>query len=947
MAGEPANTPAPLIVERDRELDVLRSALAAGREGNPSVVVLSGEPGIGKSHLLRSLRPDHGETILRGYSLDADAPSYFPLRRAFARLDRDERLGAGPSVSVLRRAGILPSSEASGGPAPERLAVLDALSEFLIELSAGGPVILCLDDMQWASAAMWEAVTYLARALDGARLAIVVGTRPEGIEPPQPGAAALAELNRNRLLHLLQLRPLSSEGIAGLVRHSAGAAPAPALVSLLSARTGGNPFFLEEVMRSLSEAGQLVAAPEGLTLSKTTAESLPVPDTLRLAIWQRVSRLPEGSVEALRAAAVLGRVFDVTALASMLGQPAEWVAARMRPAARAGIVAEESATRWTFVHDTLRDAIADDPSDRRPELHRAAARVLREAPGGDSQLEVAAALAHHYAQAGDMEAIPAALRASGLALAAHAAEEALRLAGTAEQLYFAAAIRPAHISEADIHRAIAMAAAAAADYSRAEAAWAAVLDATHDEPERARVLVNLATVTRKAERSDAAAGYFQRALVLLERGSDTRTLINALVELSTLEGTTRSEYGAALAHGERALALARDLPDDGLEARAALALANARARAETPVAGRELLALALEKSLQANDTVVAAEAAASLSNAYYWTGELRSALRFAEQRLEIAQRGRDAFALRHAHTWLALLATTAGDWERARLMTREAEPAIARLGSPEPLGFLRLVEGLLALRTGDVDLALIRTDEAMRIFLPLGEATVSWYVAVRIWALIAAGRLDEAAAECAAQELRLAGMPDSALPARSARCGLGRAYAALGDVQRASKCEARLAPFIDDFHWRPARLTLAATAALRGDRDRSLGLLREVEAFAATNGLEYDLADTRRMIGMLESGAAAQAVFARPDSPSLESTGNSPASRVPGGLSPRELEVLQLVAEGLSNREIAERLVLSERTVVNHVSHIFEKTGVENRAGATAFAFRFGLARKG
>ncbi|MCC6382606.1 MAG: response regulator transcription factor [Dehalococcoidia bacterium] len=189
-------------------------------------------------------------------------------------------------------------------------------------------------------------------------------------------------------------------------------------------------------------------------------------------------------------------------------------------------------------------------------------------------------------------------------------------------------------------------------------------------------------------------------------------------------------------------------------------------------------------------------------------------------------------------------------------------------------------------------------------------------------------------------------MPESALPARSSRCGLGRAYAALGDVQRAAECEAKLAPYIDDLHWRPARLTLAATAALRGERERSLKLLREVETFAAANGLEYDLADTRRMIRMLEEGAAAQAVFARPDSPAVESVESATPNTSPGGLSPRELEVLQLVAEGLSNREIAERLVLSERTVINHVSHIFEKTGVENRAGATAFAFRSGLTRR-
>ncbi|HNM78175.1 MAG TPA: response regulator transcription factor, partial [Tepidiformaceae bacterium] len=461
-----------------------------------------------------------------------------------------------------------------------------------------------------------------------------------------------------------------------------------------------------------------------------------------------------------------------------------------------------------------------------------------------------------------------------------------------------------------------------------------------DPAERARVLVSLGAVVRKAERSDIAAGYFQQALELLDDEMDPRTLVEALVELSTLEGTTRSDYEPALVHSDRAVAIARRLDDGELEARALLALANARARSETPAAARELLSLALSKGLEANDLVVAAEAAASLSNAYYWTGEVRDALAYARQRLEIAERGRDAFALRHAYSWLALLATTVGDWEEARHSIERAGPAIARMGSPEPLGFLRIVEGLLALRTGDTASALDRTAEAMRLLVPLGEATVAWYASIRIWSLIAAGLLSEAADECAAFEARLAKLPANSLPARSARCGLGRAYVALDDSARAADCEALLAPFIDDFHWRPAKLTLAATAAIRGDRDRSLSLLHEVELITAANGLDYDLADARRIRSLLEAGAPASIAFGRPDAAPTAAT--TPAA-LPGRLSSREREVLELVASGLSNRDIAERLVLSERTVVNHVSHIFEKIDVDNRAAATAWAFRHGL----
>jgi len=942
MAAGADSSPRMVVIERDHELGALRAVLAQGAAGSPCVALITGEPGLGKSYLLRALQGETSGLLLRGYCLEADSPPYFPFRRALARADRDDAIAiAGRTRAILTSAGILSGEIQDDRPAADPLAVRDALTEALLSLSSVAPVVLVLDDMQWASAAAWEAVSYLARALDGAAVSLVLASRPEGVQPPGAGAAAVAELTRNGLLHHLPLRPLSAEGISGFVLQTTRESPAPEFVSLLSSRTGGNPFFLQEVLRGLAEAGQLATSSGRVGLAGPPGASIPIPQTLRLAIWQRVSRLPEATVDALRAAATLGRVFESADVASILAQPEAWAAGWLRQAERAGIASEVAPGQWTFAHDTLRDAVYDEALPLRETLHRAAATVLAAKPGAESQMETAAAIAFHLRAAGDATAaISAALRASRLALASHAADEALRLASLAEETAAAGNDMPPHLGRLDLRRAVAQSAAAAGDYARSELAWTDVLAMTNDPAERARVLVSLGTVVRKAERSDIAAGYFQQALELLDDEMDPRTLVEALVELSTLEGTTRSDYEPALVHSDRAVAIARRLEDGELEARALLALANARARSETPAAARELLGLALSKGLEANDLVVAAEAAASLSNAYYWTGEVRDALAYARQRLEIAERGRDAFALRHAYSWLALLATTVGDWEEARHSIERAGPAIARMGSPEPLGFLRIVEGLLALRTGDIASALDRTAEAMRLLVPLGEATVAWYASIRIWSLIAAGLLSEAADECAAFEARLAKLPANSLPARSARCGLGRAYVALDDSARAADCEALLAPFIDDFHWRPAKLTLAATAAIRGDRDRSLSLLHEVELITAANGLDYDLADARRIRSLLEAGAPASIAFGRPDAAPTAAT--TPAA-LPGRLSSREREVLELVASGLSNRDIAERLVLSERTVVNHVSHSFEKIDVDNRAAATAWAFRHGL----
>ena len=184
---------------------------------------------------------------------------------------------------------------------------------------------------------------------------------------------------------------------------------------------------------------------------------------------------------------------------------------------------------------------------------------------------------------------------------------------------------------------------------------------------------------------------------------------------------------------------------------------------------------------------------------------------------------------------------------------------------------------------------------------------------------------------------------------------MGIAYGVLGEAGAVARCAAALLPYRDDYHWSPVRRTLAADCALRGDTASAASLLEEAEAHTRAEGLRPELA-----LVLLERGrllapgpareralAEAQQLFdalamRREGAAARALRGGTVAPRLAGGLSAREAEVLRLVARGLSNRQIAAELVLSERTVINHVSHIFEKLEVSNRAGATAFAARHG-----
>jgi DNA-binding CsgD family transcriptional regulator len=246
--------------------------------------------------------------------------------------------------------------------------------------------------------------------------------------------------------------------------------------------------------------------------------------------------------------------------------------------------------------------------------------------------------------------------------------------------------------------------------------------------------------------------------------------------------------------------------------------------------------------------------------------------------------------------------------------------------------------------------------EAVRIFEQLGDETAVWYASLLALLCAEAGRHEEARAVTVQQERRLTHLEQSALPARSARCALGLTYAALEDREAGGRCEAALLPYADDFHWSPARRTLAALAALRGDKQTALAHLAAVEAQTRSEGLGPDLglalleharlspaserdpflAEARELLGRLGMRQALERADALAE-PGQRAT-------APAGLSAREVEVLRLVAQGKTNREIAATLVISERTVANHLSHIFDKIDVDNRASAAAFAFRNGLA---
>lgn len=944
---------------------MISASLNTALAGRASVLLLSGEPGVGKTRLLASaaeLAAGLGPRVLHGYAVESGGmPAHFPLTRAF-----DRALAAEQSVAdllpVLAQAGIVTVERPAPPPvAPEaeRLRLLDALAEACARLAAARPLLLQFDDLQWAEAATWDALVYVARSLGPAPVLLLVAVRDEALhDVGGPAARAIAELNRLRLVRHLPVRRLGAEDVRALAAGVLGGPVTPSLGAIIAGRSEGNPFLAEEILRDLAERGAVVRR-DGWDVDPAMLGERPaVPLTLRLAIGQRLERLPAETRAVLLAGAVLGRAFDRTTLAAVVAQGVDQIEAAVAPACAAGLL-EETADGWRFSHDAVRETVYEEGGSERQRLHAAAARELERL--GVAGLERFGVLALHWRLAGSPpEAARAALAAAATALAAHAPREALTYARQGRQMQERA--EPGIESAANVVAARMLhgdAALLAGEYVEADAALRAALGDVarlKDTRLEGRIWYRLGQAAHGRELPDTAAGCFRRALDLLDvGGADDAEVAQILIELAEVDGVTRARYEEAAMLGERALAMAARLGRPDLEPRAAMALAGIRGRWTGTAAQRPLLRSALERALAAGDPALAAEACAQLSPSYYWTGELREAVRYAERRLALAQEAGDPLALRHAHSWLALQMLSIGKWDRARELLATAEPLVTRLDNPEPLAFVRMIAGMIEMYAGDLDAAYALTTEAVTRFEQIDPGTALWYAGVPALICLEMGRTDEARERLAAQESRLGPLPDSALPARSARALLALGYAALGDRDRAAACERALRPYADDFHWGLVRRSLAALALLRGDTPTALADLEQGERQARQEGLRPELAlvllarvealpvdDTRRARDLGEARSLLTELgMQRPLRRAVQL--QTPAMARPAGLSAREIEVLRLVAQGKTNREIAQLLVLSERTVINHVSHIFAKTGTDNRTGAAAYALRHGL----
>jgi DNA-binding CsgD family transcriptional regulator len=942
---------------RERELAELLGWRSAALAGHGGLALLTGPPGIGKTRLAEELAGrahQDGHRVLWGRAVeDQGAPPLWTWRRILGAV------GGGDAWARLTEGATAPGAR-SDELAAARYRAAAAAVDTIIAAAEAGSLLIVLEDLHWADQASLFLLRELAAELPESRL-LVLATARDGAG--DPWRTALGDLSRLPAGRRLRLAALNEAALAAIMK-AAGVTMTPALSRMVRARSDGNPLYVTTLARLLAREPGCLA--DERALSRVVGSSAEVSGLVRSLL----RGLDDGAAAVLAAASVLGEVFD-PALVAAVGQPAGEVTSALAAAQQRGLVSPLLGRpgSWRFTHALVRDGIyADIPEDQRIWLHQRAAAALepraRQAPGRGG--EVAAHLL--LAAPG-----PAALRqASGWACAAAAAataalafEDAARYLTTA--LAAADGAGAAGDAAAGAERAVLLIDLATAEYragqfadSLAHAVAAADTAGPAGRPDlvagaalvlrgvgHAAVATTLLDLCDRALAAGACPDGL-RARLLAQRAS-------ALAELADLAAAD-TESAAAMAAAEAAGDPVAEL--DAIRARVA-ALAAPQHRAERLRLGTRAIQLA---------TTTGQPLAVVLGrkwriDAAYQLADLDAVDAEIGQIAQLAEATRLPLIRWHLLRQQASRAALAGrfaeartqSWAAYRLAVRLQDPSGAGLsysfavllaalrGEPSdvPADFLEVTAGFAAppiVRAGQA-LALQvlgRPDEARAVYetvrslpghgdqdsrnlgalshiLDLIVAFGDQDTALAAYDLMASHTADTMATGTGV--VFLSGSPHWPLGRLAAL--LDRTEAALEHFAIAVTVNTRLGarPFVV-----LARLDWAGTLHARGrraDQAEALLLARQAAGEARRLDMPGPARRAEQLVGELR-----QAIQA----------GNP--------LTPREREIAGLISDGLTNRAIATRLVLSERTVEGHVRNMLTKLHLTNRTQLAAWALR-------
>jgi DNA-binding NarL/FixJ family response regulator len=944
------------LVGREAESAVLSEALDCARKGSGTLLLLSGDAGVGKTRLADELAAGSTALVLRGAATNSVTPPYGPIvaaLRSYLRAEPDGLADCGPLRSHL--ALLLPEL---GEPAAEsdRSTIFEAVRCAFAHLAGSGQALVILDDLQWSDQASLELLAALASPIREMPIVVIAAYRSDGLPRDHSLRWLRNELRRGGNLEELSLEPLGRQQAAALLAALLEEPASESLLGTIHDRTQGSPFFIEELVGALRVRDRLHSGPTGLELAGES--EVPVPDTVRDAVVIGASELSERAREAAEVAAIADQPFELELVAELADR------AGLAELTGKGHLVEEEAGRAAFRHALVRDAIyAEVPWLRRGEIHRRLAEAL-EQEGGTST-EIAA----HWRSAGDAERartafVEAVRQSEGL----HAYRDATKAAREALELWSEGEEDELRVETLERYGRCAELAGELTEAAKALRELAAIRSAAADSLGFARVQHRLAAVyDLRGERDTAFAARRLAAEAFAANGM----LADAALERLTMADHQRARagYGEAIELSQAALeeAKAADRLDLGARARGLLGVAQAKGgEFETGLETvRGALALALEHDL----TPVAAELYQRLSMVLYDASDYRRAEEALDTALGLCRTGEDVRTELACVTCLVYVLRERGEWARASELGRELIDSGTAVWVAEGLvGAIHAFQGKLSSARRMLSASRSVSSSVGHYNMFMDATTGLAYVAA------AEGAEEEAAEHCRTLLARWEESEDHHYAVWGVRWATAF-FARQGDRERVHACTEALATMASEAGHGDALAALAQAlgemAVLDGDEGAAAEHFSRAVELHRTLAVPFERAQIELRAGVVLAAAGereqalerlcdayrtASKLGARPLASAaareVAELGESVAQRLGGRaatradgvqLTRRELEVLRLVSIGRTNREIAAELFISQRTVDMHVRNLLGKLDCRSRVEASHRAGELGL----
>ncbi|WP_300015341.1 LuxR family transcriptional regulator [Pseudonocardia sp.] len=927
------------LVGRARERLALAGALAGAATGHGLVLLIEGEAGIGKTRLVEETI---GMAVAHGFSVCAGAVDEVEQRRPFGVLADALGLTGSPAdpdrasvARLLHDGGTRPPAGRFDHAAGLEFRVGEAIADLVERLSARDPLLLVLEDLHWTDPATLTCLARMSRSAVHLPLLLVVTARPL---PRTPELTAALDAVADRGTVRLPLAPLGDPDLPVLAEAVIGAPPGPNLRGQLR-RAGGNPLLLIELLGALDQDGAIVRT--GRTCAETDGSTAaPVPT---LTILHRLSFLPRATLDVLSSASILGSSFSVTDLRLLTGRPAAELAGPLRTALDAQVLVERG-DRLGFRHELVRDALYSDlPSALREALHRDLARAL--AAAGQPAGRVVEHLLRG-ASPGDAEAVRWLRRA---------AEEVLA--------------RSPSVSVELLDHATALADPTTPDRGALDADRAVALMFAGRGEEGEAVAREVLARRADPDRESALRWLLLRTMLIRGRAAEALKLIESAGDLPGASMAEQAHFRAAESFARLVTGrvdAAVDLAEQAVELAGptgdALAVSESLHAKAQVQAFRGAFVEAAELACRAVRVLAADDRPRGPQTATATAGMMLVSADRVDEGLAMLQQGRrlneglgarSGLALHHVVLANALFLT--GSWDDA---ASEIVASVQLTGDGRPawpvmsLGILAVI----AVHRDEPATAQAHV-AAARAALAAGAGPMRAHRMLLAGVLLseAAGRPAEALATLVAGWDRIAGTgAGAALPEIGPE--LVRRLVPAGETGRAADVTAAvqacaaanpgvpsisgaallcrglidsdpeaLVGAVAEYRRgaQPLARALACEDASRtlrwdGDREQAVALLREARAGYAELAAQRSIARVTAALRALGVRGGSQA----------------PRARATSGweaLTATERTVAGLVAQRLSNPEIAERMYLSRRTVETHVSHALAKLGVRSR----------------